>query len=259
MTDARIVNSYRNTLTEEKQQQYDRLTFEDRLTLAEIYITDSVEKLNDIEVADKKIRARLLERQRLLLLRLQEHPDKKLQQIYNEVKSLEDRIETKTQFSILTDYMFLTICPPDDTPLSALQEKLSKYCKKVKVLKYLYVIEQRGEDETEIGKGLHAHILILHTYLKFSDLKREFHNTFKNLIDIHHEHTDRWLNIKHCKTDDDARNRITYMTGMKKDECKHQKQSMDVVYRNKNKIEKFYEGGDLRQHLFSTPIIENAP
>lgn len=169
------------------------------------------------------------------------YPDVEIQEKYNAMIELERHIETDKEYKVLTDYMYLSVCPPEGTPLEILHKAVKKYLTKVKILEYSYIIKQEGENEDDIGKGLCAHIIIYHTYQKYSDFKRDFYNTFKNIIDTSHKLTPKWLNIRHCNTDQDALDRIEYMTGAKNDE--HKKQEMDILYRQKYNLQNMY--GDL--------------
>lgn len=149
--------------------------------------------------------------------------------------------DTLTETRKLTSYMFLTICPPDDTPIGIFLTLIQKYLKRTNILRYIYVIEQRAETQDQLGKGLHCHILIYHKYDRYASLKRDFHNSFKSIIDTDHPNAYKWLNIKHNNTDQDALKRIEYMIGEKKDEVKHKKQEMDKIYRHRFNLEPFYE------------------
>lgn len=192
------------------------------------------------DIVEQKAFMMIKQRQTQALLKKGCHPNTVLQQEYNIMVKLEKDVQIDKEYTVLTDYMYLSVCPPEGTPLEVLHKAIEKYLKKVKILEYLYVIEQRGEVDEEIGQGLHAHILIYHTYTSYSSLKRDYYNTFKNIIDIHHKLTYKWLNIKHNNTDQDVRNRIEYMTGVKKDEVKQKKQIYDKIYREKFNLKQSY-------------------
>ena len=70
-----------------------------------------------------------------------------------ELKSLEKEKEAKNG-----EYVFITIAPVENTNLDNFIKKLYDITKLSYYTKYLFVIEQRGENEQELGKGMHAHI-----------------------------------------------------------------------------------------------------
>lgn len=132
--------------------------------------------------------------------------------------------------------VFITVNPRSDVSLKIFKDTLVKATSKSWITNYIYVIEQRGETEDELGKGMHAHILLFKGKKKLSELVREMGNTFKKLLDVSNSSL---LNIQGCK-DDDVDKRLNYMLGKKQDENKHLKQEMDILYRQLNALEHHY-------------------
>jgi len=139
-------------------------------------------------------------------------------------------------------HIFLTINPPPSMALNDFINTIDKTLTTSKGLKqwiegYLYVLEQRGETIEEIGKGFHTHILIkLIGHKKKSHIDRELKNNWKNTLDIDNYHI---LNIKYIDNDEAIRKQ-NYILGAKKEDIKHKKQELDVIWRENNSLEKYY-------------------
>lgn len=140
---------------------------------------------------------------------------------------------------LLTDCMFVTYNPRPDTPLKTALKAVKDFVDKQKITNYLYVVEQRGTEEKNMG-SFHIHILHFHKYDRASHYKRETQSSFRKTC-----HVAEWscLNIKPCKTALDITNRLEYVLGKKKDEDglhKTEKQAMDKVYRQKYMLKDYY-------------------
>ncbi|WP_445772308.1 hypothetical protein, partial [Rheinheimera sp.] len=102
---------------------------------------------------------------------------------------------------------------------------------------YLYVLEQRGENEIEIGKGFHTHILIkLNGHKKKSHIDRELKNQWKNILDTENYHI---FNIKYIDNEEQLRKQ-KYILGTKSEQSKHLKQEYDIIWRERNNLKKYY-------------------
>lgn len=102
---------------------------------------------------------------------------------------------------------------------------------------YLYVYEQRSETLDELGKGFHFHSLIKKPSNKPPfQIMREFKNTIKKIVDVENHH---FFNIKYIDHPEALRKQI-YICGQKADENKHKKQEMDIIWRQREKIEQYY-------------------
>ena len=143
--------------------------------------------------------------------------------------------ELSRQKKKVLKYVFLTIshCSKLDTILKYHKSMNNK--KMMKLSTYWYSIEQRGETLADLGKGLHSHIIIrvLPKFIKNGNyqkgrLIKETANTFKvekNFIDV-----------KFLYTEADFSRTLNYIQGEKKDEDKHAKVEMDVIFRQKNNL-----------------------
>ena len=186
------------------------------------------------------------------------HP---LQKVYNEVIELR---KSKSVSNIKTDYLFVTINP---------DEKISEFSKFVSALKAIerkswvndicYVIEQRGKNSDEIGKGYHAHLLIHRNGKSFSKFCKEILNTcysFKlyNKIELEDFYKDHDIPYRfgpfvvEYTEPEKIGNRFSYMLNNKKITDKNGdynekdiKQKYDIPFREQNGIKKYYIKGEL--------------
>ena len=136
--------------------------------------------------------------------------------------------------------LFITVNPRPDVDLETFHKSIRKYVSKCWIDNYIYVLEQRGTNETELGKGFHSHLLIYKTDNKKShEIIRETKNTFKNVCSVDNPSI---LNIQNCK-EADIEKRKNYMLGVKStdhDPSKQEKQRMDIIWRQNKQIEKYY-------------------
>jgi hypothetical protein len=139
------------------------------------------------------------------------------------------------------EWYFLTINPRPDITLKEFMKTILKAMTKVWIKYYIFVIEQRGENEDELGKGFHTHI-IFNKGIKHCKVVTEMANTFKKMCDTSNFHL---FNLKNIGDEEKIR-KIEYITGTKKDEVKHLKQQMDIIYRKKENLKSYY-------------ILEDAP
>jgi len=146
----------------------------------------------------------------------------------NEKKNKDD--ESKS------DFVFITVSPYEDVPLSDFRKAVDKSTKKTFIKKSLHVIEQRGETMEELGKGHHMHMLVDKGDFRPSHLRREFARTFSKICDTSNPHA---FNISYCKPED-VKKRQKYMLGVKSDVKKHQKQKIDRPFRRKFAIKDYY-------------------
>lgn len=149
------------------------------------------------------------------------------------------KLETVTERKVTKQYthIFVTINPPPTLDLKIFINQINKTLSKNWIEGYIYVIEQRGENENELGKGFHSHILIkLLNHKKQSEINREIKNTWKKILDIDNYHI---LNIKFID-DLEQKRKQGYILGEKSEDIKHLKQKMDIVFRRNNSIQKYY-------------------
>lgn len=135
------------------------------------------------------------------------------------------------------DYIFTTINPPPSLDLPQFLKTIDKMVAKPWVDSYIYVIEQRGLPDINIGYGFHTHILLhLNRHVKPSIINRELKNTWRTKLDVENFHI---LNIKHI--DDKEQKKVqNYMLNWKDDESKHPKQYGDDIFRKDNSLPRYY-------------------
>ena len=134
-------------------------------------------------------------------------------------------------------HIFLTINPPPSMLLEDFHNRVLKTISKNWIEGYIYVLEQRGENLEEIGKGFHTHILLkLRGHKRKSEIDREIKNTWKKILDTDNYHI---LNIKYID-DDEQKRKQKYMLTLKSEEIKHKKQEYDIIWRGNNNIKKYY-------------------
>lgn len=151
--------------------------------------------------------------------------------IFKELREFNDK-------NIKSDYVFVTVCPDPKLNVSILDilASIKKIDKKTWIKRKLYVIEQRGENEQELGKGTHLHFLLEKGDYRFSHVKREFGAAFVRMGDPSNP---GFLDIKMVK-EKDIPNWQNYITQRKKDPSKWIKQDMDKLFRQKYNIPDYY-------------------
>lgn len=146
--------------------------------------------------------------------------------------------------NIQLNYFVTVNCKPD-VQLGELKKKVEKYVRRKMVTKAEYVFEQRGAHEGEMGKGLHAHILVQQRGDTFDGaFKVNTRNTFKTLVGNPETHVDIRPVKESFKEDKRA-----YMKGVKTQEGKAEKVAIDRVWRVNNNLKDYYthENGRLQE------------
>lgn len=151
-----------------------------------------------------------------------------------QIEKLKELLNKKIELE--QNYYFLTINPDTTkTTLEIFLKTIEKAMSKKWITEYIYVIEQRGETLEELGKGYHTHI-IFNKGKKHSHIIREMSNSFKKMCDTSNYHL---FNLKRIG-DEERKRKIEYITGTKADDNKHLKQSMDKIFREKEKLKSYY-------------------
>ncbi len=134
-------------------------------------------------------------------------------------------------------YVFVTINPNNDCTLQKFETLVDKFVKRNMFKSYRYVFEQRGTTEETAGKGLHAHILLKRNLdYKPCLVTKNSKNTFKNIAKVDNPAI---LNIQHIGADF-AKDKDEYMTQVKDDEIKAEKQVIDRYFRDKMNLKHVY-------------------
>lgn len=179
--------------------------------------------------------------------------EKILKELYEEENTLRKEM-IKVEDSKSPLHYFITIRPKENT---IKLEEFLKIVRRIFVKKwiknYVYVIEQTGINEDELGKGIHIHMIIERNDKKPHELIREIKNTVKTIGEVDNHN---FLDIKGIyNNENDLRNRLNYILGDKKSTEGNQKdlkQKMDIIFRQKAGIEPYYFFGE----FFSPYIIE---
>jgi len=156
---------------------------------------------------------------------------------WHENRRIEQMRETTEKYKqeLTKEWYFLTINPAPDKKLPDFIKAINKALSKKWITYYIYVIEQRGESEAELGKGFHTHI-IFNKGIKNCKVIKEMANSFRHMCDTSNYHL---FNLKNIG-DEEKRRKIEYITGMKADEEKHLKQQMDIIFRQREKLKSYY-------------------
>jgi len=199
----------------------------------------------------QKIMADLIKREIYLRLEDQSLGDELLQNQYNIVKELQDHKDKKND-KLDSQYIFITLSPRPDVSLSEFKKVIEKIFSKKWQSKYIYVIEQRGSTKDDCGKGIHLHSLIHRNDKKFSEIKREIHNTFKRLYD---EEVYSAFDVKLVDDSPDNLSKIiNYMLGEKATADKQLKQVQDKIFREREKIKPYYVIGEWQDIILCQKI-----
>lgn len=141
-----------------------------------------------------------------------------------------------------SNYIFLNVNPSPNISLLYFQQVIEKSLKKKFIKSYLYVLEQRGENEEEAGKGFHTHMIIEKEETKqYTQAIKEFARSFSKVCDTTNFHLFNGSKIK----ENDISKRRNYILGKKSDENKHLKQQMDIIWRNNNYLKPYYGNIDI--------------
>lgn len=158
--------------------------------------------------------------------------DTQLQSVYNQAMALR-RSEEADQF------YFITICPYPDLELQSLIKVMDKVLKKKWLNDYVYVYEQRQDDDDKPIYGIHVHMIVRRETIAKSDVIREVYNTSKSIVGSKQSIDVKLLNKLEMSV------RLNYILGQKSSEEKQKRQIIDKVFREKNRIEPYYQNNFL--------------
>lgn len=168
--------------------------------------------------------------------------------IVQELNSHREKRNKEKEEKQESQFYFITICPIDTTPLPEFHNAIKRYVSKKCIKQYLYVIEQRGIHENEVGKGIHAHI-ICNKEKNLQRMLKETRSTFKGLYD---ENCTSAIDID-IRFERDRKNTEQYLIGKKHDINKQVKQQVDTIFRGRYNLQPYYTKNYI-------PInIEDAP
>lgn len=156
------------------------------------------------------------------------------------IKSIHNNSLKERKESSIQPYIFITVNPNATCSLQDFSNLINKMLLKKWLTSYIYVIEQRGQTEEDMGKGFHMHLVITKPEGKSAaHCIREIGSTFKKICDISNFHCYNTKSI----SEEEYQRKLKYMLGEKEstsDNRKDLKQSMDKIWRVRNNIEPFY-------------------
>lgn len=135
-------------------------------------------------------------------------------------------------------YLWLTVSPKPTVKLEDFKSRVERAAKRNMFKDYLYVYEQRGtEANANIGEGFHAHLLLKRN-LDYKPCKiiTNIKNTFKDMTMVENKEIFAW----YWCSDEYRNDKIEYITGLKTDKGKDEKQIADIQWRKWNDLEVFY-------------------
>lgn len=153
--------------------------------------------------------------------------------IMPELREYEERLHNEQKATSPKGWEFITINPKPDADLQKFVSRVHRFCHRKMFDSVLYVFEQRGTIDKELGKGFHCHILAHRTKgYKPSKVKLNTFNSFKHFVG----------NEAHCDFGlvSVIANRVKYMTGEKSTPEKRYKQMGDRAWRKIYDLEPFY-------------------
>jgi len=134
-------------------------------------------------------------------------------------------------------YHFISI-NLEETEIKEILDVMDKILKKSWLNIYSYVIEQRGEDATDRGKGKHIHIIADKTKSEF-DTIHILYNTLKYLCSDKAKIDVKEMSEKGMKI------RYNYIKGLKK-EGKLKAQEQTIIWRTENHLKQLYKIREIR-------------
>lgn len=164
---------------------------------------------------------------------------------FQEIKKLETKnthlLKEKTAKEHNNSHLWITINPMPSVKLIDFKKKIEKLVARKIFTEYLYVYEQRGKTEDDAGKGFHAHILAKRN-LNYKPFKTHecIRNTCKSLVK--NKKCNKTINIQNIGYDF-AEDKREYILGEKTGDGKDQKQQIDIIWREKNNLNKYYNDG----------------
>lgn len=164
---------------------------------------------------------------------------KLLQDAHNKLKELRENATNAY-------WGFMSLRPKDGLTIDEFMAQCEQLCSKLWLKNnHLLVYEQKGKNEEEMGKGMHAHILfkmlgVMHGKDQKSknQVLNEFHKTIKTF-----KRPDCWfeqsvdLDLRGRK---EGRNSQKYLIGKKASAEKQEIQKIDKIWRAKYNIEPYY-------------------
>lgn len=148
--------------------------------------------------------------------------------------------------------VFLTLRPKPDVPFTLFDEVVKKIFYKKWIKRAVYVIEQVGETDETAGEGFHMHAIIFRDGKKFHEIVNEMLSTTKSIVVAHKKepHNKQQINsgplhiVVRPHTVENNDRIHNYLLGWKDPHEKHQKQRIDIIFREKNNLKSHYKVGE---------------
>lgn len=160
-------------------------------------------------------------------------------EIQKEIQELRNSLGEKVD-TLSKPYIWLCVNPSQTLTLCEFKKMIDKMVTKKWLTSYVYVLEQRGMTEEELGKGFHLHAIIKKPDdKKPSHCIRELSNTFKKACDVSNFHFFQTKFIDEAEKE----RKLEYILGQKEytdENRKDLKQIMDKVWRQKFNIQPYF-------------------
>lgn len=179
---------------------------------------------------------------------------------YKEMKLLEqsykEQIKIKTAKAHNNLYCWITINPKPSVTFQDFKKIIEKIVKRTIFTDYLYVYEQRGVDMETLGSGFHSHILATRNLnYKPSKVARNVRNSCKKLVgDIN---SNNQVNIQFIG-EEYAADKKEYILGLKTGEGKDIKQQMDIIWRQKENLNVYYNAQKAQGNTSQDAALQGA-
>lgn len=198
--------------------------------------------MTDIESLDTRIKWCLDNNEHAMAIELMDLRHK-VHKTIQERKLTHSQLQPKGDKQTPKDYLFITVNPSSVVPLLDFRRTLDKMTSKVWFNQYVYVLEQRGTCEEELGKGFHMHCIVKKPDNKVpSHMIRELQACFRKVCDVSNYHlfNTKWIDQAECNR------KQQYLLGRKEwteADRKDLKQDMDIIWREKEFIAPSYSKG----------------
>ena len=194
-----------------------------------------------------KVYDNLCKEKNMLLLKLRRHPNKEIQDNYNELVELKKEVYTENDKTNSPLFYWITMRPPPSVDYETFLKVVRAIHSKKWMTDYLYVIEQSGKYKDELGKGFHLHSLVKRNDKKNHELRKEIKNTCKSIGDIENQ---GFLDIAGIYDPETLKNKFNYIINNKKND----------EYNDKNKkLEKYYYQGKFFLNIIEKDKDKNCP
>lgn len=166
----------------------------------------------------------------------------KARQVQERLNRLSD-----TKDIVKTRHLFVTVNPRPEVSVSDFVTKCHKLVQKQWIEAYEFVVEQRGDTDDEVGRGMHAHFIVRKPLTKgFAQCRRECASTMSSVCD-----TENYciFNVKGLKADSDVSKARDYIRGLKDvsgdKSYKAQRVLNDKKFRQEHGLSPLYNAGEL--------------